>query len=211
VVTTAGRQLLGYSLDAIAREAATAAFATEVLVLDNASADDSAEVARRHAATTDVIARAERRDRAENATELLRRARGRLCLLLTESTELEPGATNALHEALDADPRAAAAGATLVRPDGARLPSAWRFPGPVTSALRALGLERRLVEQSGGERVRRVDWASTAALLVRRDAAEHAGWLRGGEAAFCRRLRDAGWHVLHAPEARAVLPLDSPA
>ena len=210
MVNTAGRQVLRYCLDAVAREAATVPFATEVLVLDNASADDSAEVARRHAASARVIAVAARRDRDESATELLRRAGGRTCLLLTEASELEPGATHALHDALAADAGAAAAGATLVRPDGTRLPSAWRFPGPVSTALRALGLQQRLV-QSAGDRVRAVDWAPTAALLVRRDAAERVGWLRGGEAAFCRRLRDAGWRVLHVPEARAVLPLDSPA
>ena len=211
MVSSAGRQVLRYCLDAVAREAATVPFDTEVLVLDDGSGDDSAEIARRHAAGPQVIARPRRGDREENASELLRRAGGRMCLLLADASELEPGATTALHDALDADPQAAAAAATLVRPDGTRLPSAWRFPGPVTRALRALGQERRLVVQSSGERVRAVDWAPAAALLVRRDAAERAGFLRGGEPAFCRRLRDAGWHVLHVPEARAVLPLDSAA
>ena len=204
VVNTEQRQLLSYCLDAIARERATVDFETETLVLDNASLDGSAETARAHAVTTDVIALDRRRGRGENATELLRRARGRYCLLLIEDSELEPGATAALHAALDAFERAAAAGATLVSPDGEQQPSAWRFPGAWTATLSLIGLRRRFVVQSRGERVRAVDWAPAAALLVRREAAAEVDWLEGDEVAFCRRLRASGRRVLYVPEARAV-------
>src|SRR3954465_6930029 len=102
VVNTEQRPLLRYCLDAIARERATVDFETEVLVLDNASADGSVDAARGHPVTTEVIALQLRRGKAENDTELLRRARGRFCLLLNEDSELEPGATVALHAALAA-------------------------------------------------------------------------------------------------------------
>jgi N-acetylglucosaminyl-diphospho-decaprenol L-rhamnosyltransferase len=204
VVNTEHRQLLSYCLDAIARERATVDFETETLVLDNASRDGSAETARAHAVTTEVLARDRRRGRGENASELLRRARGRYCLLLDEDSELEPGATAALHGALDRARDAGAAGATLVSPDGVQQPSAWRFPSAWTTLATVVGLRRRFVVQSRGSRVRPVDWAPTAALLVRRDAAEEVGWLDGDEVDFCRRLRAAGKHVLYVPEARAV-------
>jgi GT2 family glycosyltransferase len=199
VVNTDQRQLLRYCLDAIARERATVDFETETLVLDNASTDDSAGAARSHSVTDAVIALENRRDAGENGSELLRRARGRFCLLLNEDSELEPGATVALHAALAAAGDAAAAGATLVRPDGAQRPSAWRFPSPWTAALL-----RRAVVQSRGAQVRKVDWAEPAALLVRRDAAEAVGWFEPDEVEFCRRLHDAGWRVLYVPDARAV-------
>ena len=204
VVNTEQRQLLSYCLDAIARERATVDFETETLVLDNASRDGSAETARAHAVTSDVIALDRRRGRGENASELLRRARGRYCLLLDEDSELEPGATAALHGALDRARDAGAAGATLVSPDGVCQPSAWRFPSASTALLSALGLRRRFVVQSRGARVRAVDWAPAAALLVRREAAEQVGWLDGDEVEFCRRLHAAGRPVLYVPEARAV-------
>jgi len=111
VVNTDQRQLLSYCLDAIARERATVEFETETLVLDNASWDGSADAARQHSVTTDVIALEERTGRAEAATALLQRARGRFCLLLNEDSELEPGATVALHAALTDDAQAGAAGA----------------------------------------------------------------------------------------------------
>jgi N-acetylglucosaminyl-diphospho-decaprenol L-rhamnosyltransferase len=210
VVSTDQRPLLRYCLDAIARERATVPFATEVLVLDNASTDGSAEAARAHPATTEVVVSQERRGRAENHSDLLRRAHGRYCLLLNEDNELEPGSTMALHEALAADDTAAAAAATLVDPDGAPRPSAWRFPGVWTAVLGTAGLHQRRVVQSHGGRVRRVDWAPPAALLVRRDAAEQIGWfdpeffLAADGADFARRLADAGWHILYVPDARAV-------
>src|SRR5690349_15224748 len=126
VVSTEQRPLLRYCLDAIARERAAVPFATEVLVLDNASRDGSAEAARDHPATSEVIASHRRRGRGENHSHLLGRAAGRFCLLLDEDSELEPGATATLHSALDEDERGAAAAATLVDPDGTPRPSAWR-------------------------------------------------------------------------------------
>ncbi len=210
VVNTEQRGLLRYCLDAIARERATVDFETEVLVLDNASEDGSADAARRHPATTELIALDERRGKGVNDTELLQRARGRFCLLLNEDSELEPGAAVALHAALAADDRAGAAGAMLVRPDGTQQPSAWRFPSPWTALLTALWLHRSRVVQSRGDAIRRVDWVQSAAMLVRREAAEEIGYfdpdffVYSDEVDFCRRLADAGWPTLYVPEARAV-------
>jgi GT2 family glycosyltransferase len=210
VVNTEQRGLLRYCLDAIARERATVDFETEVLVLDNASQDGSVDVARGHPVGAEVIALPERRGKSENDSALLQRARGRFCLLLNEDSELEPGATVALHDALAADERAGAAGAMLVRPDGEQQPSAWRFPSPGTALLTALFLHRRLVVQSTGEEVRRVDWVQSAAMLVRREAAIGIGYfdpaffVYSDEVDFCRRLADAGWHTLYVPSSRAV-------
>jgi GT2 family glycosyltransferase len=216
VVNTEQRQLLRYCLDSIARERAAVPFETEVLVLDNASSDGSAGAARAHPATTEVIALDQRRGRGENASTLLTHARGRYCLLLDEDSELEPGTTSALYEALDGDPGAGVAGATLVDHDGHKRPSAWRFPGPRTALLTALGLPR-LAVQSRGTRVRAVDWVQSSAMLVRREAAEAVGFFDSGffvfseGADFCRRLRDAGWRVLYVPHARAVHHEQQPA
>ena len=63
---------------------------------------------------------------------------------------------------------------------------------------------RRFLVQSRGDRVRDVNWAPAAALLVRRDAAAAVGWQGTDDMTFCRGLRDAGWRVLYVPEARAV-------
>jgi N-acetylglucosaminyl-diphospho-decaprenol L-rhamnosyltransferase len=210
VVNTEQRQLLRYCLDSIARERAAVPFETEVLVLDNASRDGSAGAARAHGATTEVIALEQRRGKGENDTTLLRRARGRYALLLNEDSELEPGTTMALHDALDGEPEAAMAGATLLAHDGTEKPSAWRFPGPGAALLTALWLHGRFVVQSRGNEIRDVDWVQSSALLVRRGAADAVGYFDpaffvfSDEVDLCRRLRDAGWRILYVPHARAV-------
>ncbi len=55
-----------------------------------------------------------------------------------------------------------------------------------------------------------VGWAQSSAMLVRRSAAEEIGYLDpeffvySDETDFCKRLHDAGWRILHVPEAVAV-------
>ena len=210
VVNTSQRELLVRGLDAIARERESLPFASEVLVLDNGSRDGSAEAARRHPVVDETIALAQRRGKGLNDSELLQRARGRYALLLNEDSELLGGATHALWQALEERPRAACAGARLLRPDGTPRPSAWRFPTPVTALAGALFLHRLLTVQSRGTRTREVDWCQSAALLVRRAAAAEVDYLDpdffvySDEVDFARRLRDAGWYSVYVPAAAAV-------
>ena len=210
VVNTSQRELLLRGLDAIARERRALPFASEVLVLDNASRDGSAEAANDHPVGAEVIALEHRRGKGENDSALLRRAGGRYALLLNEDTELRPGASVALWQALEDRPHFACAGARLLRPDGAEQASAWRFPSPLSALAGALLLHRLLVVQSRGERPREVDWCQSAALLVRREAAAEVGYLDpaffvySDEVDFARRLRDAGWRSVYAPQALAV-------
>ncbi|MGO9489875.1 MAG: glycosyltransferase [Solirubrobacteraceae bacterium] len=210
VVNTSQRELLLRGLDAIGAERRTLPFASEVLVLDNGSRDGSAEAAREHPDVDETIAVDQRRGKALNDSELLRRARGRYCLLLNEDSELLEGATLALWKALEECPGAACAGAQLLRPDGTLQACAWRFPSPATALAGALFLHRLLTVQSRGRRVRPVDWCQSAALLVRSEAAAQVGYLDpdffvySDEVDFARRLRDVGWSSLYVPRARAI-------
>jgi len=210
VVNTSQRDLLLRGLDAIARERAGLPFATEVLVLDNGSRDGSAEAAAAHATVDELVALPLRRGKGLNDSELLRRARGRYALLLNEDSELQPGATLALYGAMEADARAGCAGAALRRPDGQPQASAWRFPTALSALAAAVFLHRWLVVQSRGTHTRRVDWAQSAALLVRSEAAaavdylDPAFFVYSDEVDFQYRLARAGWHALYVPAAVAV-------
>ena len=210
VVNTSQCELLLHGLDAIAREREALPFATETLVLDNGSRDGSAEAAREHATVDETIALGERQGKAANDSELLRRARGRYALLLNEDSELLPGATLALHEALERHPDAACAGARLLSPEGEAPACAWRFPTPLTALAGALFLHRAYTVQSKGEHTREVDWCQSSALLVRREAAARVGYLDpdffvySDEVDFAKRLREAGWRSLYVPGAQAI-------
>jgi len=210
VVNTSRRELLLRCLEAIACERDSLPFPTEVLVLDNGSRDGSAQAAQEHPTVDETIALEQRRGKALNDSDLLRRARGRYALLLNEDSELRPGATLALRQSLQENTEAALAGARLLRPDGSEQASAWRFPTPLTALAGALLLHRLLTVQSGGAHTREVDWCQSAALLVRRAAAEQVDYLDpdffvySDEVDFARRLRDAGWRSLYVPAAAAI-------
>jgi N-acetylglucosaminyl-diphospho-decaprenol L-rhamnosyltransferase len=210
VVNTNGRELLMRCLDAVRAQRSELPVGSEVLVLENCSDDGSAAAVRARGEEIQLIELDERRGKALNDSDLMERARGRYCLLLNEDSELLPGAAAALYAAIEADPRAACAVAALRRPDGATQPSAWRFPTVATAVAGALLAGRRYSVQSTGAVVRRVDWGQSAALAVRREAAEQVGWMDAeffvysDEVDFQRRLADAGWHSLYVPAAVAV-------
>ena len=211
VVNTSGREFLLECLRSIER---THPEGTdhEILVLDNASDDGSAEAVEANFPTVRVIRQDRRAGLAENNSLIMREARGRLCLLLNEDSELRPGCTAELLGALRDDPDAAVAGAQLLDPAGEPIPCAWRFPSLATAAAQALLLHRRLVTQSreGDGPPREVGWVQSCTMLVRREVAESVGFLDpdffvySEEVDFQKRIHDAGWRILHVPRARAI-------
>ena len=209
MVNTNGREDLLACLDAIERTHPPEV-AHEVLVVDNASDDGSARAVRERFPAARLFALDRRRGKAENDTLLLRESRGRFCLLLNEDSLLLDGAARALLDALERDPGAAAAGAQLLTSAGEPTACAWRLPDAGWAFAAALFVHERYAVQSRGAAVRRVGWVQSSAMLVRRQAAEAVGWLDpaffvySDETDLCRRLSDAGWHILFVPDARAV-------
>jgi len=209
VVNTNGRDFLLACLEAI-EHATPPDLDHEILVLDNASDDGSAEAVMDLGRDIRLIALDRREGKAANDSRLIRESRGEFCLLLNEDSELQAGAVAALIGALRSDREAAAAGAQLLSPDGDPVPCAWRLPGVETAIAGALFLHRRLTVESGGEGTRPVGWVQSSAMLVRRQAALEVGGLDPGffvysdETDFCKRLTDAGWRILVVPSARAI-------
>ena len=209
VVNTNGRDYLLACLAAIERTHPVDV-EREILVLDNASEDGSAEAVRALGGEIRLIALERRTGKAENDSNLMREAQGRYCLLLNEDSELRPGAVGELLAVMEREPKAAAATPQLLDPDGRPVPCAWRFPGVATALAGAFFLHRWLTVQSKGPGVRSVDWAQSSALLIRREAAASVGYMDPeffvyyDECDFAKRLREAGWHSLYVPSAEAV-------
>jgi N-acetylglucosaminyl-diphospho-decaprenol L-rhamnosyltransferase len=209
VVNTNGRDFLLACLEAIERTVPPD-LEHEVLALDNASDDGSAEAVRALDRDIRLIALDRRQGKAANDSRLIQESRGEFCLLLNEDSELQPGAVPALIGALRSDRQAAVAGAQLLSPAGRPVPCAWRLPSVETALAGAVFLHRRFTVESGGDATRPVAWVQSSAMLVRRDAALEVGGFDPGffvysdETDFCKRLGDAGWRILFVPSARAI-------
>jgi GT2 family glycosyltransferase len=182
----------------------------EIVVLDNASEDGSAEAVRERFPSVRLIAQRHRAGFGANHNTIVRATSGRYVYVLNEDTTAEDWQLQALVAYLDAHPRVAALGPKLVYPDGRQQGSAWRFPTPLVSALGLVTLGKAGVTQSHGNVPRTVDWVTGAALLLRREALEQVGlfdeefFLYSEEVDLELRLRRAGWEVHYFPEATVV-------
>jgi N-acetylglucosaminyl-diphospho-decaprenol L-rhamnosyltransferase len=186
----------------------------EVVVVDNASRDGSAEIARRLAVKV-----------LENPANLgLSRAidlgaaatDAPWLLLVNPDTRLAPGALARLLATAAADPTIGCVGPHLRNSDGSEYPTGRRFPSILVGALHAaLGTvwpgnpATRHYHMADLDRSRPVpvDWVSGACMLLRREAYEAAGRFDAGyfmyfeEMDFCLRLARAGWQVVYDPGA----------
>lgn len=185
----------------------------EVIVVDNASGDGSAEMAEERFPAAEVIRSGENLGFSGGHNLALARARGRYLLILNADTRVDPGALGGMVDFADRNPGVGAVGPRLEDGRG-NLEISWgRTPGMLSLIAHKLLLhrlfpDRRLARRPAGP----VDagWVTGACLMVRREAAEAAGLLDDGmfmcheDVEWCMRLRNAGWRVVHFPRSRVV-------
>ena len=204
IVNTGSRELLLACLETLRGTSA------EIVVLDNASEDGSADAVRERFPDVRVIAQTHRAGFGANHNTVIRETDGRYVYVLNEDTTAADWAFDRMVRYLDAHPLVAALGPRLVYPNGRLQDSAWRFPTPLVSTLGLLTVGKLGVKQSLGERPQAVDWVMGAALVLRREALEEVGlfdeefFLYSEEVDLQFRLRQAGWEVHSFPEATVV-------
>ena len=204
IVNTNSRELLLACLESLAGAAA------EIVVLDNASEDGSADAVRARFPAVRLIAQDFRAGFGANHNTVIRATSGRYVYVLNEDTTSDDWGFDRLVAHLDVNPRVAALGPELVYPDGRRQDSAWRFPTPAVSTLGLATLGKVGVKQSRGDATREVDWVTGAALLLRREALDEIGlfdeefFLYSEEVDLQLRLKRAGWKIEYFPEVSVV-------
>jgi N-acetylglucosaminyl-diphospho-decaprenol L-rhamnosyltransferase len=204
IVNTNSRGLLLACLESLAGTDA------EVVVLDNASEDGSADAVRERFPDVRVIAQANRAGFGANHNVVIRATRGRYVYVLNEDTTAGDWGFETLTAYLDTHPRVGALGPRLVYPDGRLQDSAWRFPTPLVSTLSLATLGRLGVTQSRGDAPRAVDWVTGAAVVLRREALKEVGlfdegfFLYSEEVDLQARLHRAGWQVHYLPSVTVV-------
>ena len=176
----------------------------EIIVVDNASSDGSAEAALKIPGVR-VLAMGRNAGFSAANNEGIRQSAGDLLLLLNSDTLVPPGALDALIARLAATPQAGIAGPRLVDGDGRPELSFGRMMSP----LNELWQQRRTPQWIETETAREqfVDWVSGACLLVYRADAEAAGllderfFLYTEDVDFCHAVRKLGRKVLFTPVA----------
>jgi GT2 family glycosyltransferase len=187
--------------------------ALDVVVVDNSGAGDSAALVERDFPAVRALRTANHGFGHAN-NRGLETCDARHVLFLNPDTELRDGILADLVAALNARPGVGAAGARQVTPAGAVHPSIRRFPSARRALAEALGSERipgaralgeRVLDPAAYERETPCDWTTGAALAVRGEVLEAVGafderfFLFSEETDLCRRIRAAGWEVVHLP------------
>jgi N-acetylglucosaminyl-diphospho-decaprenol L-rhamnosyltransferase len=215
IVSFNTRHELQACLDSVVAEAPR-----EIVVVDNASTDGTAEMVRMQYPDVLLLANAANNGYGAAANQAIKSTRGDYVLLLNADTVLTPGAIEALGTYIHRHPEAAVVGPRLQHPDGTPQQSYFPFPGtlgwfvenePVAWLLHCLplGRERFLcLTPSTVDRV--VPWVSGAAFMLRRTAFEAVGgfdesyFMYFEEVDLCLRLRALQWRTDFTPTGTVV-------
>jgi GT2 family glycosyltransferase len=188
----------------------------EVLVVDNASSDGSAEMVEHDFPWVTLIRSPRNGGFAYGNNQALQRVIGDAILVLNPDTLLPRGGVAQLLERLTTHPEAGVIGPKLLKPDGSiHLACRRSFPTPSVAFYRLSGLSRLFPSSPRFGRYNltfvdpdlpiEVDSVCGACLLVRRTVVQRVGalderfFMYGEDLDWCLRTRLAGWTVRYEP------------
>ena len=187
----------------------------EILVVDNASTDETAAYVRKAFPGAALLANEANNGFAAANNRALNVAQGRYVLLLNPDTYVHAGALDALVTYMNDHPEVWACGPPVFNADGSPQRTGVRFPGMwnllveslfldrVFPRTRLFGSHKELYRDPGLPRS--VDFVQGSCLLVRRTAVEKVGNLDEGyfmyfeETDWCRRMKEAGGGIWYVP------------
>ena len=189
----------------------------EIIVVDNASGDGSADLARQWP-DVKVIETGANLGFARGSNIGIRASQGECLLLLNSDTIVPPLAIDRLLAELKREPDVAVVGPRLVDPRGRPELSFGSMMGPLTELRQKLlvrGRERGIgLLAARVERMTRQpqypDWVSGACLLVRRSDAEAVGllderyFMYAEDVDFCAAIRSRGRRIRFTPDVTIV-------
>ena len=191
----------------------------EVIVVDNASGDGSAEMARGEFPAVRLIANARNAGFPAGNNQGFAAARGRFLMTLNPDTEVIGNALAEMIAYLDAHADVGALGPQLLNPYGSPQSSRRRFPTFTTALFESTWLQgfaprrvlrRYYVDDVSPDLIQAVDWLTGACIAVRREVLEALGgfdesfFMYSEELDWCRRIKSAGWKVVYLPAAKVI-------
>jgi GT2 family glycosyltransferase len=138
-------------------------------------------------------------------------------LLLNSDARVRPGAIDAMLESMSERPEAGMLGPRLEDPDGTPQVSCFRYRTPASELLAAAAtgpvsrlFDGHTIALGVFDEPAEAPWVSFACVLVRREVIERAGMMDEGyfmyfeDIDYARRVRKAGWTIVHDPGPRVV-------
>ena len=210
IVNRNTRELLDHCLQSIKETVRWIAF--EVIVVDNASEDDSVAMVRERHPQTKVIENDQNRGFGAANNQAMRIMAGRYALLLNSDTVLTEHAVEKLFAFMESRPDAAMACGQLLNADGSKQNSIASFPGLLTlltntSLLEYLSPRRYPSKRYPHREPLEVDSGIGACLMVRKEAIDKVGMFDERyffffeETDWALQMRQAGWKSYHVPDA----------
>jgi N-acetylglucosaminyl-diphospho-decaprenol L-rhamnosyltransferase len=186
----------------------------ELIVVDNASGDGSADLAMEAQPQAKLIQNPDNRGFAAAANQGMRATAAPFVFLLNPDAEILAGTLGGFLKVAGDRPRAGAIGPIVKDPDGSIYPSARRIPTigeGVGHAFLGPFLDNRFsraytMADWDRRSERSVDWVSASCVLLRREALDAVGlfdeqyFMYVEDVDLCTRLREGGWEVLFSPE-----------
>jgi GT2 family glycosyltransferase len=214
-------QDLRAALQSIAAEASGREW--EAVVVDNASSDGSAAIAKEFGPRVGLLCNRENVGFGRAVNQGVRATSAPAVLIMNPDCRLQPGSLATMQAELDAHRDCAVVGPRVLDPDGSVQGSARGDPDMWTGLFGRTSTLRRLLpwlpvsvrnvrpaDEMRGASSAIADWVSGACMLVRREAFESVGgfderyFLYWEDADLCRRLRARGYHVRYVPGADVV-------
>lgn len=192
----------------------------EVILVDNASSDDSVEVIKKEFPQVVLIANSENRGFAAANNQGMAIARGKYVLLLNSDTVVLDHAIEKTIAFADQHPEAGVIGCRALNQDMSLQPSCFMYPSLLNMFISASYLNKLFPQSQffGRERMtywshdslREVETVMGAFMLVRREAIGQVGemdesfFMYAEEADWCYRFNKAGWKVLFTPDSEII-------
>lgn len=185
----------------------------EVIVVDNASSDDSVAMVREKFPWMRLVENAANAGFAGGCNQGIRASGGEYILLLNSDTLPKLDALRSLVDFMDEHTDAGGCGPRLLCPDGSA--QAYTFgQDPTLYYLLRRGLSQSLfrhyLHDWTTDQIQNVDWVSGACLIIRRTVIDQAGLLDENMFMYfedndlCLRIRQAGWQIYYNPQVEIV-------
>ena len=196
--------------------AAAEGLEAEIFVVDNASADGSADMVAEEFPQVKLVCNEANVGFSAGNNVALRQVTGEYALLINTDTIVRRDALHAMVEFLDAHPESGACGCKILDPDGTlQLDSRRGFPTPLAAFCKMSGLSRLFPKHPlmaryhlthlDPEQTAEIEVLSGSCMMVRKAAMDQVGlldedyFMYGEDIDWCYRFHQAGWKIYYLP------------